>query len=202
MALLVRPSTLLRCHRALTGLKFRWLLSSAGSGRQPGPKGPEPELIEAILELKRRNPHLGCGQIAQQLAQSFGVELDKDMVRRVLAKHYRRGGGGQDDGPSWLRLLAQAKDSLWSVDRFRVESILLQTHWVLVVTDVFTRRIIGLGVQVNSVAGSSLCRRFNQAIAGQALPAGLSLDHDRRFEFHRGQANLRILEIQAVRSVP
>jgi transposase InsO family protein len=202
VALLVRPSTLLRCQRALTGLKFRWLYSSAGSRRKPGPKGPPPELIEAILELKRRNPHLGCPKIAQQLAKSFGVELDKDMVRRVLAKYYRPGRGSRDNGPSWLSLLAHAKDSLWSVDLFRVESILLQTHWVLLVMDVFTRRIIGFGVQVNAVDGASLCRMFNQAIVGQNLPARLSFDHDRLFEFHRWQANLRILEIEAVRSVP
>jgi putative transposase len=90
--------------------------------------------------MKRRNPHLGCPKIAEQLTKRFGIQLDKDTVRRVLAKHYRR-GGGEDDGPSWLSLLAQAKDSLWSVDLFRAESILLQTHWVLLVVDVYTRRI-------------------------------------------------------------
>jgi putative transposase len=43
---------------------------------------------------------------------------------------------------------------------------------------------------------------FNQAIVGHALPARLSFDHDRLFEFHRWQANLRILQIESVRSVP
>ncbi|MDH3466470.1 MAG: hypothetical protein OES26_11305 [Gammaproteobacteria bacterium] len=32
------------------------------------------------------------------------------------------------------------KDSLWSVDLFRFESITLKSHWVLVVMDQFTRR--------------------------------------------------------------
>jgi transposase InsO family protein len=172
-ALIVRPSTLLRCHRALAELKLRWLYSSAVR-RKPGPKGPRPELIDAIRELKRRNPHLGCPKIAQQLAKSFGIELDKDTVRRVLAKHYRRGGGGRNKGPSWLSLLAHTRDSLWSVDLFRVESILLQTHWVLVVMDVCTRRIIGFGVQAVVVDGPSLCCMFNQAVTGQNLPVRLS----------------------------
>src|SRR6516164_2798204 len=48
------------------------------------------------------------------------------------------------DGPSWLTFLGQAKDSLWSIDLFRCESLSLRTHWVLVVMDQFTRRIIGL----------------------------------------------------------
>jgi hypothetical protein len=38
------------------------------------------------------------------------------------------------------------KDSLWSLDLFRCESATLRTHWVLVVMDQFTRRIVGFGV--------------------------------------------------------
>ena len=90
---------------------------------------------------------------------------------------------------------------MWSLDLFRVESILLQTHWVLLVMDVYTRRIIGFGVQAVAVDGPNLGRMFNQIIAGQALPVRLSFDHDPLFEFHRWHANLRILEIEAVRSV-
>jgi hypothetical protein len=45
------------------------------------------------------------------------------------------------DGPSWLTFLGHAKDSLWSLDLFCCESIMLRTHWVLVVMDHHTRRI-------------------------------------------------------------
>jgi hypothetical protein len=182
-AILIKPSTLLRCHRALVQLKLKPLYSS-GHRHKPGPKGPGQDLVQAIIEFKRRNPHLGCPKIAQQLAKSFGIQLDKDTVRRVLAKYYRR-REGQDSGPSWLSLLGHARDSLWSVDLFRTESIGLQTHWVLLVMDVYTRRIIGFGVQTIAVDGPSLCCMFIQAIAGQNLPERLSFDHDPLFEFHR-----------------
>jgi putative transposase len=43
---------------------------------------------------------------------------------------------------------------------------------------------------------------FNPAIVGQPLPKRLSYDHDPLFEFQRWQANLRILGIESVRSVP
>jgi hypothetical protein len=33
------------------------------------------------------------------LAKTFGINIDKDVVRRVLAAHYRP---ERDDGPSWL----------------------------------------------------------------------------------------------------
>jgi putative transposase len=52
------------------------------------------------------------------------------------------------------------KDSLWSLDLFRTESICLQTYWVLVVMDQYTRRIIGFGIQRDIVDGLALCRMF------------------------------------------
>ena len=72
----------------------------------------------------------------------------------------------------------------------------------MVVMDQFTRRIIGFGVQAIAVDGLGLCHMFNQAIAGQGLPKRLSTDHDPLFKFHRWQANLRILEVETVHSVP
>ena len=94
------------------------------------------------------------------------------------------------------------KDSLWSVDLFRCESILLRSHWVMVVMDVFTRRIIGFGVERADPCGVSVCRMFNQIIAGKSLPRHLSSDHDPLFRFHRWLANLRILEVEEIKSIP
>jgi transposase InsO family protein len=179
-AIILKPATLLRFHRAFKDFKYRFLYSSSPK-KKPGPKGPAPELIRAICELKRRNPRFGCPKIAQHLAKTFGLDLDKDVVRRVLATHYRP--DRRDHGPSWLTLLGHTKDSLWSLDLFRTESILLRSHWVLVVMDQFTRRIVGFGVQAVAVDGPALCRMFNQAITEQGLPTRLSTDHDPLFRF-------------------
>ena len=171
-AIVLKPSTLMALHRALVKRKYH-LLFTPKQFRKPGPRGPAPELIAAILEMKRRNPRFGCRRIAQQLSFVFGVEIDKDVVRRVLAKHYRPTHGS--DGPSWLTFLGHAKDSLWSVDLFRCESLILKTHWVMVVMDQFTRRIIGFAVQAGAVDGPAICRMFNHAIAGAlTLPQHLS----------------------------
>jgi transposase InsO family protein len=159
---------------------------------------PVPYPAEVNCLLPDGFPH--PPKIAQQLARSFGIELDKDVVRRVLATHYRPDCA--HGGPSWLTLLGHAKDSLWSVDLFRAESIRLQTHWILLVMDLHTRRIIGFGGQAVAVDGPALCRMFNQAISGQGLPQRLSFDHDPLFEFKRWQAHLRVLDIESVRSVP
>ena len=87
-AIIIRPSTLLSFHNALKKRKYRQLYSPRG-GRKPGPKGPSKEVITAIIEMKRRNPRYGCPRIAQQINLAFGLELDKDVVRRILATHYR-----------------------------------------------------------------------------------------------------------------
>ena len=110
--------------------KYRLLFTPKRRGK-PGPKGPSPELIAVIVEMKRRNPRFGCRRIAQQISFTFGVDIDKDVVRRVLAKHYRPEPGS--GGPSWLTFLGHSKDSLWSVDLFRCESLILESHWALTV---------------------------------------------------------------------
>ncbi len=148
-AILPTPSTLLRFHAVLVKHKYRRLFTPRTRAK-PGPKGPSPERIRTIVEMKRRNPRFGCPRIAQQIAYTFGIEINKDVMRRVLEKHYHP-GPGNGAGPSWLTVIGRTKDSLWSVDLFRCESIRLQTHWALVVMDQCTRRIIGFGVQVGDV---------------------------------------------------
>src|SRR5206468_262568 len=59
-------------------------------------------------------------------------------------------------GPSWLTFIGHLKESLWSLDMFRCESATLRTHWVLVVMDQYTRRIMGFGVH----AGASMVSLF------------------------------------------
>ncbi len=52
------------------------------------PKGPSQELIRVIVEMKHRNPGYGCPKIAEQISKLFGININKDIVRRILAKYY------------------------------------------------------------------------------------------------------------------
>ena len=199
-AIVVKPSTLLALHKALSTRKYR-ILFSPDRRRKPGPKGPSAELIHAVLEMKQRNPSWGCPRIAQQMALAFHIQIDKDVVRRILAHHHWP--GKDSGGPSWLTFLGHMKDSLWSMDLFRCESATLRTHWVLVVMDQYTRRIIGFGVHAGTVDGVALCRMFNSAIRGQSwLPKCLSSDNDPLYRFQQWQANLRILEVKEIKTIP
>jgi len=179
--------------------KYRLLFTPKTHGK-PGPIGPTPELISAIIEMKTRNPRFGYQRIAEQISLVFNVELDKDVVRRVLAKHYRPTPGS--NGPSWLTFLGHSKDSLWSVDLFRCESLTLKSHWVMVVMDQFSRRIIGFAVHAGTLDGPTVCHMFNSIIHISTGPQYLSSDNDPLFKFHRWKANLRILDVAEIKTVP
>ena len=92
--------------RLLRKRKYR-LLFSPQLRLRPGPKGPNQELIDAVVAMKRRNSGWGCPRIAEQIAVAFGVEIDKDVVRRILSARYRP--ELDSAGPSWLTFLGHMK---------------------------------------------------------------------------------------------
>ena len=80
--------------------------------------------------------------------------------------------------------------------------MLLKTHWVMVVMDQFTRRIIGFSVHVGDVDGIVLCRMFNGAVSRMDVPRYLSSDNDPLFQYHQWRANLRVLRVEEIKTVP
>jgi putative transposase len=160
-AILIKPSTLIKFHKALIERKYSRLFSNKSKCKS-GPRGPSQELIQAVIAMKHRNPRFGCRRIAMQINNIFGLNINKDIIWRILAKHYKP--VSNDDGPSWLSFIGNMKDSLWSVDFFRCESILLKSHWVMVVMDQYTRRIIDFAVHTDNLNGLSACIMFNKII--------------------------------------
>jgi putative transposase len=167
---------------------------------EAGSQGAQPGRHCRRRRHETAEPDLGCPRIAQQITLAFGIPINKDVVRRILAARYRP--KPDSAGPSWLTVLGHTKDSLWSVDLFRCESAILRTHWVLVVMDQCTRRIVGFGVHRGVVDGVGLCRMFNRATRGLSSPTYLSADHDPLYRFHQWQANLRVLDVKDIKTVP
>jgi putative transposase len=199
VAVILKTSTLLSLHRALVKRKYRLLYAPKRRGR-PGPKGPSTELMDAVVEMKRRNPYFGCRKIAEQIASAFGIELNKDVVRRILLRHYRpKPEGG---GPSWLAAIGHTRDRLWSVDLFRAEAILLKSYWILVVMDIFTRRIIGFGVATANPDGVDICVMFNRAIARQTPPCTFPQTTIRCSAFSAGRPTCGCLKSTSSRPFP
>jgi len=199
IAIIVKPATFLKLHKALVKRKYRQLYSNR-STKKAGRKPPSKELIDLVLEMKQRNPNYGYRRISMQIFQSFGIEISCFSVGRILNKYDRSGQGG--GGPSWLTFIGHMKDSLWSVDLFRCESINLRSHWVMVIIDQYSRRIIGFAVHAGDCDGIAYCQMFNKIISGKSLPKYLSSDNDPLFLFHRWKANFRIIDIEEIKSIP
>jgi hypothetical protein len=69
--------------------------------------------------------------------------------------------------------------------------------------DQYTRGIVGFGVHAGTVDGVALGRMFNHALRWHRwLPRYLSSDNDPLYRFHQWQANLRILEVTEIKTVP
>jgi len=176
VAVIIKPATILAFYKALVKRKYSKLYSNRAK-KIPGRKTRDQVLIDLVIEMKRRNPSFGYGRISMQIFEAFGIAISS--YHRQFMVPGRR-----------------------PVDLFRCESATLKSHWVMVVIDQFTRRIIGFAVQAGDCDGIAYCRMFNQIIAGKSLPKYLSSDNDPLFLFQRWKANLRILEIDELKSVP
>ncbi len=199
IAIILKPATFLNLHKTLVKRKYRQLYSNKAK-KKTGRKSRDQALIDLVVEMKKRNPSFGYGRIAMQIFECFGIEISRFAVGRILRKNKHKLPAG--DGPSWLTCIGHMKDTLWSVDLFRCESIALKSHWFMVIMDQFSRRIIGFSVHAGDPDGIVYCRLFNEIVAGKCLPKYLSSDNDPLFLVHRWHANLRILEVDEIKSIP
>lgn len=135
-SLFVAPTRFLKTAVAVRlprsfGCIAHWSVGSTGAlvapklRSKPVPKGPSTELRNATISLKKRDPRFGGPGTAMIVSRTFGVEVDKDVVRRVLTCDHR--SDPRHNGPSWLSFLGPAFDSLWGVDLLRCESIVLKS---------------------------------------------------------------------------
>ena len=60
----------------------------------------------------------------------------------------------------------------------------------------------GLGVHCGTVDGVALGCMFRRAIRGKSLPKYLSSDQDPLYRFHPWKANLRVLDVTEIKTVP
>jgi hypothetical protein len=186
-AVVLKPATLTKFRRALVSRSYHRLFLSRKNAK-PGRKGPANDLVRVIVELKQRNAQFGCPRIAQQINKAFGINIDKDLVRRVLAKHYRP--APYDDGPSWLTVLRHTRDSLCSIALFQRKSILPTIHSILLAIGQFTRRLIGCGILGCHFDQLVVCSLSDAGIPVVDVSKSRSPIHDPPFSHHRCRRKL------------
>jgi len=195
-AVIIKPETILEFHRWLVQKKYSRVFGRAGKRGRPKLSR---EVRDLIVSIKLQNPSFGSPQISALILERTGIFVSEETIRMILLS---LGPNAKGKGPSWLALLGSQVDSLWSIDLFRVESVLLQSYWVLVVMDQFSRKIIGFATVKGPPSGVSACVMFNRILTDKTPPKYLSHDNDPLFRFERWISNMSTLGIEEIRSVP
>ncbi len=135
----VRPETLLRWHRAL--VRRKW--ATFGRRRGPGRPPRAPEVRDLILRLARENPTWGYVRMRGELLK-LGHAVAASTIQLLLRRHHvppapRRAG------LSWAACLRAHAAGLLACDCCTVETVRLQTRYVLCFLAVHTRRVCVAG---------------------------------------------------------
>jgi putative transposase len=131
---LVQPETVLRWHREL--VRRKWTRQAA----RPGRPRTRSELEGLVLRLARENPNWGYGKIQGEL-QKLGFSLAQQTIASLLRRHDIQPAPQRAGSPSWQQLMRHYRHQLLACDFFTVETLWLQTLYVLFFIEVGTRRV-------------------------------------------------------------
>jgi transposase len=163
--------------------------------RNVGGRPPlDAEIVELIVTLKRENPAWGCRRIREELRR-MGICVSEPTVSRVLKENgFTPRPGRKLD---FERVTSAAKDALWALDYFAVQTAKGVWLQALLIIDVHTRELLELrvhdGWDVDSVW---TIRTFTEACAREKrTPKAVVHDHGTHFlgQFER---QLRVLDIE------
>lgn len=126
---IVKPATLFWWHKQLVRLKWTYRQRS----RRGRPR-TDRAIEQLVLRLARENGW-GNGRIEGELLK-LGYDISDETVGNILRRHGIPPAPERDTSPSWRHLMTHYKDQLLACDFFTVETLFLQTIYVLM----FVRR--------------------------------------------------------------
>ena len=177
--LLFKPATVLKWHREL--VRRKWTFKRRRRGGRP----PIPADLEAvILRLARENPSWGYGKLEGEL-RKLNYTIAQSTIRAVLKRHKvppapRR----KQAGPTWRTFLQHYQHQMLACDFFTVETVWLQTIYVLFFIELGSRRVHFAGCTAQPTAAwvTQQARHLSWQIQDGTVPARF-LIHDRDTKF-------------------
>ena len=137
---LVQPETILGWHRDLVGKKWATFAKRRGGGRPRLATG----LRELILRMARENSGWGCVRIRGELIK-LGCRVSATAIRNLLRKH-GLGPAPSHSRLSWKTFLRAQASAIVLSDFFSVDTVFLRRLYVLLYTELATRRIVWFAV--------------------------------------------------------
>jgi transposase InsO family protein len=175
----------------------RWATRFRSLRRHPDTGGRPPldeKVVELILTLKRENRAWGHRRIREELRR-MGIRVSEPTIARILKEN------GFSPRPrrklDFERVRSTAKDALWALDFFAVQTAKGCWLQALLIIDVHTRELVDLRVHDGwDVDSAWTIRTFNEVCAREKrAPKAVVHDHGTHFagQFAR---QLRVLEIE------
>jgi putative transposase len=97
-----------------------------------------------VLRLARESSRWGCVRICGEL-RKLGIRVGATTIRTLLRRH-GLGPASRRSGPTWTQFLKAQAAGIVACDFFTVETIRLQTLYVLFFIQLSTRRVVAAGV--------------------------------------------------------
>jgi putative transposase len=176
---LFKPETVIGWHRA--AVRRKWTFKQE---RKPGRPLIDAELERWIVRVAQDNPDLGYEKLAGEM-RKLGFEVSKTTVSTVLQRHGilpapERGR----QGSSWRVFLKHYKEQFLACDFFTVETLGLQTLYVLFWIEHGSRQVHLAGCTANPSGNwtTQQARHMTWELQDRDLPMKyLIRDHDTKF---------------------
>ncbi len=176
---LFKPATVIGWHREL--VRRKWTFQQKGHGGHPP---IDAELAQWILRVAQDNPRLGYGKLKGEL-HKLGFKVSRTAIRSVLQQH------GISPAPdrcrsssSWRTFLNHYKDQFLACDFLTVETLTLQTFYILFFIEHGTRRVYlaGCTAHPDSTWVSQQARQMTWELQDREVPMRYLIhDHDTKF---------------------
>src|SRR6478736_2424016 len=182
---IVRPETLVRCHRVGFRQYWRWRSRSLGGRPQI-----DADLRALIRRMSVDNPLWGAPRIHGELLK-LGFEVARSSVAKYMVK--RRGPPSQ----GWRAFLRNHAPDIAAMDLFDVPTIGFDLLYAFVIVRLGRRDLVWINVTANPTA-EWIARQITEAFPWDEAPRYLIRDRDRIY----GSVVTRRLRAMGIRDKP
>ncbi len=135
-----KPATVLKWHRELVRRKWTY---------ERKQKGGRPRIISKlenlIVRLAKENPRWGYARLEGELLK-LGFKVSRTTIRNILNRHQIIPAPVRHGSLGWRQLMNHYREQLLACDFFTVETIWLQTLYVLFFIELGSRRVHLAGI--------------------------------------------------------
>jgi putative transposase len=170
--LIVQPDTLLRWHRDLFRLAWRWRTRS----KKRQPRLGE-EVIDLIRQIAEQNKTWGAERIRGELLK-LGIQVSKSTIQRYmkLSRH-------PNPGSSWSTFLHNHSHEIWACDFTQVYDLFFRSLFVFVILEIGTRRIVHAAV-TRHPSDAWVAQQLREATPWGEGPKYVIRDNDTKYGQH------------------